>query len=243
VRVEGNSAHTPGFRSVRSRVDPATFLADTAAVYGPTTIELGVVVEDYCVLGKPDMYALARLSQALTSGSLTDYDAFISRVTSIGAGCILGTGTHIYEGSVLDVGVETEDFVRIGWDSRVGPRTRIMYRAQVYCNVTIGADCRIAGYIANDTTIGDRVSFFGTTAHDYQYRTSSHEYRPSPTIGDDAIVAVGAVIVGGVRVGERSYVTANAVVTRDVPPDAVVAGANRLIPKSALNGRPERLSE
>jgi acetyltransferase-like isoleucine patch superfamily enzyme len=233
---DDTAAGRAGFRSLRSHVDPATFLSTTAIIYGPTTIGRGVVVEDYCVLGKPDMYALERLSQALTSGRPLEYDDAVSRATSIGPGCILGTGTHVFEGSVLDIGVETEDFVRIGWDSRIGARTRVMYRAQIYCNVTIGADCRIAGYVANDTTIGNRVSFFGTTAHDYPYRTSSHEYRPSPTIGDDAIVAVGAVIVGGVTVGERAYVTANAVVTRDVPPDAVVAGANRLVSKVARHG-------
>jgi acetyltransferase-like isoleucine patch superfamily enzyme len=43
-------------------------------------------------------------------------------------------------------------------------------------------------------------------------------------IADDAWVGSGALILKGVTVGERAIVAARAVVTRDVPPDAVVAG-------------------
>jgi acetyltransferase-like isoleucine patch superfamily enzyme len=43
-------------------------------------------------------------------------------------------------------------------------------------------------------------------------------------IGDDAWVGSGALILKGVKIGERSIVAARAVVTADVPPDAIVAG-------------------
>ncbi|MBX9580844.1 MAG: hypothetical protein K2X87_11100 [Gemmataceae bacterium] len=43
-------------------------------------------------------------------------------------------------------------------------------------------------------------------------------------IGDDVWVGAGAVILKGVTVGDRAVVAARAVVTRDVPADAVVAG-------------------
>jgi len=39
-----------------------------------------------------------------------------------------------------------------------------------------------------------------------------------------ASIGTGAVILGGVEIGERATVGAGAVVTRDVPPDATVAG-------------------
>jgi serine acetyltransferase len=55
--------------------------------------------------------------------------------------------------------------------------------------------------------------------------------RPTPAadvhpveIGDDAWVGSGALILKGVTIGERSIVAARSVVTRDVPPDVVVAG-------------------
>jgi acetyltransferase-like isoleucine patch superfamily enzyme len=43
-------------------------------------------------------------------------------------------------------------------------------------------------------------------------------------LGDDVWVGAGAVILKGVTVGDRAVVAARSVVTRDVPPDTVVAG-------------------
>jgi acetyltransferase-like isoleucine patch superfamily enzyme len=37
-------------------------------------------------------------------------------------------------------------------------------------------------------------------------------------------IAAGATIIGGVTLGENSVVAAGAVVTRDVPPNSLVAG-------------------
>jgi len=37
-------------------------------------------------------------------------------------------------------------------------------------------------------------------------------------------IAAGVTIIGGVRVGENSVVAAGSVVTRDVPPNALVGG-------------------
>lgn len=45
-----------------------------------------------------------------------------------------------------------------------------------------------------------------------------------PVIEAGVDISVGAVVVGGVRLGQRALVAANAVVTKDVPPNTVVAG-------------------
>lgn len=45
-----------------------------------------------------------------------------------------------------------------------------------------------------------------------------------PTIGDGVALGAGAKILGPVTVGARSVVGANAVVTRDAPPDSVLVG-------------------
>ena len=51
-------------------------------------------------------------------------------------------------------------------------------------------------------------------------------------IGDGAFLGEGCVILKGVRVGKRAVVGANAVVTRDVPDFAVVAGVPAGVVKS-----------
>ena len=57
-------------------------------------------------------------------------------------------------------------------------------------------------------------------------KTIDMTFTPSlrPTVGDDVVLAAGAKVLGGVTVGDRAVVGANAVVTRDVDADTVVGG-------------------
>ncbi len=49
-------------------------------------------------------------------------------------------------------------------------------------------------------------------------------YGKAPWIGDNVYFAPGAKLFGGITVGDGAVVGANAVVNRDVPPHAIVAG-------------------
>lgn len=46
----------------------------------------------------------------------------------------------------------------------------------------------------------------------------------SPTIGDNVFIGPGAKIIGGIKIGNNVAIGANAVVTKDVPDNSVVAG-------------------
>jgi serine acetyltransferase len=61
-----------------------------------------------------------------------------------------------------------------------------------------------------------------------------------PQIGDDVVLWAGAKVIGDVRIGARSQVGANAVVTRDVPADCIAVGvpATRLRPLNREGDRP-----
>jgi acetyltransferase-like isoleucine patch superfamily enzyme len=43
-------------------------------------------------------------------------------------------------------------------------------------------------------------------------------------IGDNCVIGVGAIILGGVRIGNEVVVAAGSVVTEDVPSKSIVAG-------------------
>lgn len=58
----------------------------------------------------------------------------------------------------------------------------------------------------------------------YPDGTHDLEYSKPVTIKKNAWICSGAVISGGVTVGENSIVAAGAVVTRDVPPNTIVGG-------------------
>ena len=78
--------------------------------------------------------------------------------------------------------------------------------------------------IADDVMIGPNVSII----------TSGHPLEPSQrraaTIGTPIVIeknvwiAAGAILVGGVTVGENSVVAAGSVVTRDIPPNTLAGG-------------------
>jgi serine O-acetyltransferase len=46
----------------------------------------------------------------------------------------------------------------------------------------------------------------------------------SPIVGDRVFIAAGAKVIGRVTIGNGAVIGANAVVTRDVPENAVVGG-------------------
>ena len=98
--------------------------------------------------------------------------------------------------------------------------------------VTIGSDLVIACCgrveIGDDVLTADRV-FIGDTYHEYRDMRRPvrdqglHDPRPV-RIGAGAFLGINCCVLPGVRVGERAYIGAGAVVTADVPANAVAVG-------------------
>jgi serine O-acetyltransferase len=65
--------------------------------------------------------------------------------------------------------------------------------------------------------------------------TIGAEKDASPVLGDDVFIGAGAKIIGGVKIGSRVKIGANAVVTKDVPDDATVVGVPARVVR--LNGQ------
>ena len=84
--------------------------------------------------------------------------------------------------------------------------------------------------IGKNVRIGGDVSIYDTDFHslDYLERRKPVEggviVKPV-TIGDDVFVGAHSIVLKGVNIGTRSIIGAGSVVTGDVPPDEVWAGA------------------
>lgn len=131
--------------------------------------------------------------------------------------------------------------------AQVGARTRIWAFAHVLPGARLGRDCNVCDhvFIENDVTVGDRVTikcgvqlwdgvelgddvFVGpnvTFTNDKFPRSKHHPVTFLRTrVEDGASLGGGSTILPGLRIGRRAMVGAGAVVTRDVPPYAMVAG-------------------
>ena len=123
------------------------------------------------------------------------------------------------------------------YGARIGDDTRIGAFVEVQRGAIIGAKCKVQShsFICEGVTIADEV-FVGHgvffTNDLYPHATNpdgsikgAADWKCIPTrVGRRASIGSGAVILPGITVGEGSIVGAGAVVTRDVPPYAIVAG-------------------
>lgn len=119
----------------------------------------------------------------------------------------------------------------------IGDDTRIGTFVEVQKGARIGQRCKISShtFVCEGVTIEDEV-FVGhgvTFINDLLPRATTESGQPQteadwacvPTVVKrGASIGSGVTILGGITIGERAVVGAGSVVTRDVPPDTIVAG-------------------
>ena len=130
---------------------------------------------------------------------------------------------------------------------RIGAGTRVWAYAHVLPGASIGADCNICDhvFIENDVVLGDRVTvkcgvqlwdgmrieddvFIGPNATFSNDRFPRSKRYPQQFLGTHievgASIGANATILPGLRISRHAMVGAGAVVTRSVPPYAIVVG-------------------
>jgi acetyltransferase-like isoleucine patch superfamily enzyme len=142
-----------------------------------------------------------------------------------------------------DVVIHHPDLVNL-YGCEVGDGTKIGAFVEIQKNSIVGARCKVSShtFVCEGVTIEDEV-FVG---HGVMFINDRH---PRATAGGrlktetdwqvthtrvrrGASIGTGAVVMCGVTIGERAIVGAGAVVTHDVPDDAVVAGVPARLQKS-----------
>jgi predicted dehydrogenase/acetyltransferase-like isoleucine patch superfamily enzyme len=160
-------------------------------------------------------------------------------------------------------GAMIHDSAFIDQDVSIGEGTKIWHVSHVLANVKVGCNCMIGQnvVIGPDVTVGNRckiqnnVSIYkGVTLEDGVFCGPScvftnvnnpraeierkNEYRPT-LVRHGATIGANATIVCGVTLGKYSFIAAGAVVIRDVPAYALMAGvpAQRIGWMSKAGGR------
>jgi acetyltransferase-like isoleucine patch superfamily enzyme len=136
----------------------------------------------------------------------------------IDVGCRIGPGTkiwffsHVLKGSQIGTHCVIGQNVMIGPDVNIGNHCKIQNNVHIYAGVTLedGVFCGPSCVFTNVNNPRAEIE-------------RKDEFRPT-VVGRGATIGANATIVCGHRIGRYAFVAAGAVVTRDVPAHALVAG-------------------
>jgi len=188
-----------------------------AVVHGPAWIGPGCTIGDHAVLGRRPR--LAPHSSAAGEVGALEIEAGVS----IGAGAVVFAGATVGELAILGEQTFMRERSRIGSGSVVG-------RGSVIDNdVLVGERVRVQTnvYLTAGTVVEDDV-FVGpcvmTSNDNTMARHPPDEQLEGALLRRACRIGLGAVLTPGVEIGEEAFIAAGAVVTRDVPPRAVVMG-------------------
>ncbi len=124
---------------------------------------------------------------------------------AVGPHCDLAAGVTLGDDSTLAPNVVIEPDVHVGPGASIGAGACLAAGSVVGSAVKIGPNATLLGQEHSD----DGSVLEGSTT----------------TVADGAFIGANATVLAGVAVGTRASVGAGAVVTRDVPPHAIVVGA------------------
>lgn len=119
----------------------------------------------------------------------------------------------------------------------IGDETKIGTFVEVQKGAKIGSRCKIGSHtficegvtIESEVFVGHSVTFINdryprATGATGQLQTDADWYCQSTLVKRGATIGSGATLLGGITVGENATIGAGSVVTKDVPPNSIVAG-------------------
>jgi acetyltransferase-like isoleucine patch superfamily enzyme len=143
---------------------------------------------------------------------------------------------NIAKDVILGSGVRIYDFVNL-YGCRIGDDTRIGTFVEIQKGARIGSRCKISSHtficegvaIEDQVFVGHNVTFINdvyprAVTADGNLQGDADWHCVPTTVRRGASIGSGTTVTCGVTIGENAIVGAGSVVTRDVPPNTIVAG-------------------
>lgn len=149
---------------------------------------------------------------------------------SIGDECLIGAQVVVYAGCKIANNVLIADTAAVREDVKIGEFTIIGRSCTIENFTTVGKKCKLEtnSYITAYSIIEDYCFIAPgviTTNDNYLGRTEERfKHFKGVTVRKGGRIGGGAVILPGVEIGEDAIVAAGAVVTKNVPPRVIFAG-------------------
>ncbi len=136
----------------------------------------------------------------------------------------------------LGANVKLSKFINL-YGCEIGDDTKIGAFVEIQKNASIGKNCKISSHtfvcegvtIEDGVFIGHSVTFINdsyprATAESGQLQTESDWKVEKTVVKKGASIGSGSTILSNVVIGENAIIGAGSVVTKAVPPNAIVAG-------------------
>jgi bifunctional UDP-N-acetylglucosamine pyrophosphorylase/glucosamine-1-phosphate N-acetyltransferase len=192
-------------------IDPQhTYVSADVQIGRDCVIHPDVHIEGKTVIGDDcEIRSGTRITNARIGNSVTIKDHCVIVDSTIANDCSIGPFAHMRMNARMEEGSAVGNFVEMK-KSRLGRKSKSMHLTYL-----------------GDATVGERTNIgAGTITCNYD-GTHKHE----TVIEDEVKIGSDTMLVAPVRVGSRSITAAGAVVTKDVPPDTLVAGVPAVVKK------------
>ena len=136
----------------------------------------------------------------------------------------------------LGQGVKLSKFINM-YGCEIGDETKIGAFVEIQKNASVGRRCKVSShtFVCEGVTIEDNVfighgvtfvndSYPRATTPDGEIQTEKDWKVETTLVKRGASIGSGATILANLVIGENAIVGAGSVVTRDVPPNTIVAG-------------------
>jgi UDP-2-acetamido-3-amino-2,3-dideoxy-glucuronate N-acetyltransferase len=197
-------------------------IESTAIQIGACSVDDSAYVGHYAIIGAPQVArgfgeAGAQAQREPSRHWLPSSGATIAEAVTIASHVVIGDGTTI--GPRAFIG----ERAYVGHNVVIGADVELCFGAQIHDRVVVGAGAWVGGFVCNDVHIGAQAIVFGSLVHRFVDAVRGIPEDP-PSVGPGAFIGMGAMVIGGIHVGESAYVAAGSVLTITAKDGRLYAG-------------------
>lgn len=210
-----------------TRIADDVLIMDGAVIGDNCVIEPSVIVYENVKLGANSFVGAQSILGERLIGYQRDPANYVNPDLVIGENSTIRSGTIIYASCTFGKSFQTGHRAVIREESVFGENCSFGTMAQCDGQVKIGNNCRFHNnvFIATFTTIEDNVHFYPMSCTVDSLHPPCQKGREGPHLEAGVIVGAKVLILPRVRVKSGAIIAGASVVTHDVEPNMVVAGA------------------